>query len=139
MNLKEYVSQIKPEGNHFFRERFTHLPVQQHPLSLYKRDPLYPDDIKNFLSPPFEEPTLGDLGQDLSSDATVAYATSVLDARVASQDSYFMLRDVPITDDMAFLKFSSHSGTSDILGEAMLESDGELHDDYKTNLTKIFF
>ena len=106
------------------------MPVKEYPLSLYKREPLRPDDLQNFLLPTFEEPTLGEFEYDLSSEATVAYATSNLDARAASQDSHFMLRDVLITDDMAFLKFSSHSGTSDILGEAMLESYGELHDDY---------
>ena len=128
MNLEDYVSQIKPEGNHFFRERFTHLAVQQHPLSLYKRDPLHPDGIRNFLSPPFEVPTLRDLGQDLSSAAAVAYATLILDARAESRESRFMVRDVPIKDATSFLKFSKTSPTSDILGEAMLESDSELHD-----------
>ena len=112
------------EGDHFCREKFTHLPVKTHPLSLYKRVPLRHDDVATFKASALSKPDLGEYGKDLSSQATVAYATKVLDERAASRDSYLMVRDVTIPDDLAFLKFKEKCPTSDILFDTMLESNG---------------
>ena len=100
IDQQKYRDQISLKGKHFFRERFSQLPVGEHSLSLYKREVLRPDDVKNFMSSPFPPADLGEFGDDLTSKSTVAYAAQILDARAASRESHLMVRDVPITDAM---------------------------------------